>query len=161
MNRSATQVRQGFLSSRRAPYRVPAALLALLMVVSGCTKPGPKNVVSGTVKLNGQDVKGTVVIVDSDGKETASPISGGKYTIADPPLGDVVFLVKGMAGLPGPENPQKAEKPKLKGPADKILENTDRNMAVEPPRRYNTKETSDLKHTLKGGKETFDIELRP
>jgi len=162
MNHSATPVSQGFLSSRRAPYRAPAALLALLIVVAGCSKPGPKDVVSGTVKLNGQEVKGTVVIVGSDGKEMACPISGGKYSIANPPLGEVVFPVKGMFGPPGTEKGQKAEKPKIKGPAGSmILENKDTNMGVEPPGRYYKKETSDLKRTLKGGRETFDIELRP
>jgi hypothetical protein len=131
-------------------------------VVAGCGKPGPKDVVSGTVRLNGQEVKGTVVIVGSDGKEQASPIAGGKYSIANPPLGEVVFLVKGMLGAPGAEKGQKAEKPKIKGGAgDMINQNKDTNMGVEPPGRYYKKETSDLKFNLKGGRETVDLELRP
>ena len=163
MNRTATQARQGFLSSRRAAYRVPAALLGLLIVISGCSKPGPKDVVSGTVKLNGQDVNGTVIIVSSDGKEMASIITGGKYSIQNPPQGDVVFLVAGRKGTTSPaDSTMKVEKPKIKGSASEMpLENADANTGVEPPGRYSKKETSDLKFTLKGGKEEVNLELRP
>jgi hypothetical protein len=162
MNRSATSVSLGFLSSRRAPHRVLIALLALLIVVSGCSKSGPKDVVSGKVTLNGQDVKGIIVFSGSDGKEASFPLSGGKYSIANPPLGDVVVMVRGMMGPPGTEKPQKAEKPKIKGPAGTTtLENTDTNTGVDPPGKYYKKETSTLKYTLKGGRETIDIELQP
>jgi hypothetical protein len=138
------------------------ALLVLMVAISGCGKPGPKDVVSGRVTLGGQDVKGTIVFAGADGKEVAQPLSGGKYSIANPPLGDVVVMVRGMFGPPGTEKPQKADRPKVKGPAsDKMLENTDVGGGVDPPGKYYKKESSPLKYTLKGGRETIDIELAP
>ena len=163
MCRCAIPLMHGMLFSQRAPYRLLTVLLASLVIATGCNTRGPKNMVSGTVKLDGQNVVGTVVFVGADGKEsTPGPITNGLYNIPDPPLGEVTILVKGSPGGSLGAGPDaKPTIPKMKGAKGGSVDlgpaaGTD----VNPPAKYGKKETSPLKHTVKGGKETHNIELQ-
>jgi hypothetical protein len=155
--------------SPRVPYRLLTILLAsAVLVAAGCGGKGPKNRITGKVTLNGQPVKGRVVFIGSDGKEKEAGIGpGGSYDLSDPPLGEVSILVK------APEKPAGAAPEEKKpivpnfGKGDKGKTDVPGTVgtgadegAVNPPAKYGKKDTSPLKHTVKGGsKEVHDIPL--
>src|SRR5207253_10626900 len=89
------------------PYSFALLLAALYM--AGCGEPGPSTMVSGKVTVGGQPVQGTIHFLSADGKEVSGPIgpTGGMYTVANPPVGEVTVLVKGT-GLAAAQTDLKA-----------------------------------------------------
>jgi len=159
MCRFAIPLIRGVFLSRRAPRHLLVVCLAFLVVASGCTPKGARNVVTGTVKLDGQSINmGTVTFVGGD-KQVSSPIVNGSYRIEEPPIGQVTVLVIGATNSPTGDKPAEQPKiPKIKGPAgDMPMDLPD--AGVNPPAKYSKKETSPLKIEVKGGKETIPIDL--
>lgn len=123
---------------------VPAAVLAAALL-TGCSgeppEPAGTNVLTGTVKMNGEPVDFVMLVVTgSDGKSASGPsLPGGRYRIENPPTGALRF--KFAAAPPGAGGPTAAPKSAI---APRYF--TDRNeLAVEYP----------------GGAKTFDVELKP
>jgi len=124
-------------------------LVALLVGAVGCgggTKESA-NSVSGKVTLGNEKVSGEVVFVGSDNSQKGTPIKpDGTYVIADPPLGKVKVLVKGMGG------PSKMAPPKDAPPMA--------GSGAEPPAKYGDVKTTDVEVEVKAGKQTIDIPLK-
>jgi hypothetical protein len=166
MCRCANSSNHGVSLSPRVPYRLLTILLASAVIVAaGCGGgKGPKNRISGKVTMGGQPVKGRVIFFGSDGKEKDSGLgAGGAYEILDPPLGEVTIVVKGYDRPAGageelkPTIPKTKDKAKLDGPGSV---GTQDEGGVNPPAKYGKKDTSPLKHTVKGGsKEEHNITL--
>jgi len=132
-------------------------------VIVGCSGGGKDaaNSVSGKVQYKGQDVQGMVVFVSGSG-EFQGPILGGKYKVDNPPKGEVTVLVRGLGpgampgGLKAPPGATGAGKDAAPG---KTLDAGGAG-GVQPPAKYADAKTSDLKFTVTGGKQTYDIELK-
>jgi len=135
-------------------------LLSVLMVLAGCGEPTAS--VSGTVKFKDQPLpSGTVLFHGPDGRVEHAVIGeGGKYALANAPLGPVRIAVKSHAaqptGMPGAGKPP----PGAKDHAPAQGEKRDGRYVPIPP-RYADPETSGLSHTVRTGSQTHDIDLRP
>lgn len=107
--------------------------------------------VSGTVMFNGKPVMGEVVFQWADKKENVSLIgSDGKYNVINPEKGLANIIVRKIGGTV----------PTVKAEGMPELPGTTRSVVgVLPPSKYE-KPTSELTFTFKGGKETFNIELK-
>lgn len=132
-------------------------LFSLAAGIIGCGDGIPSNVVSGTVRLNGEPVNGTIHFVGQDGKEVMSPVgpAGGAYTVMNPPLGDVTILLKpalGSVAAP-PAPPGSVTGPEMPG-----MPKT--SASVSPPAKYG-EASGGLKYSVKPGKQVHDIELTP
>ncbi|MDB5312469.1 MAG: hypothetical protein JWO38_6671 [Gemmataceae bacterium] len=120
-----------------------AAGLVLAVGVVGCGG-GPKRVsVSGTVTYAGKPVPvGTVSFIGTADVIESSPITDGKYTIANAPVGPVKVTISTPAaptGVAKKQMQQKYEGMSYDGGGDK---------AVVVPPKYNTPGTSDLTYTV-------------
>jgi len=156
---SPTIVSADRLVSKRLAGRLLSLLVlsAAIVFAAGCGKAGPKNTVSGKVTLNGSPVMGDVVFVGG-GKEAKGPILNGEYTINDPPIGEVDVLVKGLEGAAGA--PAGGLKPPPGSKGDGLLDGAGAGSAVPAPAKY-SQPGSLPKFTVKGGKQTHDIDLKP
>jgi hypothetical protein len=147
-----------------SPIRVPrsvvlglTALLAALASATGCHRAGPANTVSGRVTLDGRAVAGQVTFVGSDGKSVASPIKAdGSYTVLDPPRGENTVLVKSLTAAGASPAPPKGKA--AMSPLAEVSGAPPR--GVTPPARY-AQPNNGLRFAVTGGRQSFDIELRP
>src|SRR5687768_12589575 len=133
------------------------SLLALLIVtLAGCGDTGPATSVFGKVTVNGEPVSGFIHFVGADGKEVVAPIgpTGGLYTVANPPLGEVTVLVKGtgLAAAPALQPPP--------GSSDATKTVGTKMGGVEPPKKY-AEAAGGLKYTVTAGKQEKNFELTP
>jgi hypothetical protein len=137
--------------------------LSVLVWSAGCSKGGPNTAVTGKVTLNGSNVNGTVTFVGPDKKSVTAPITNGTYTIENPSKGENTILVKemGSAGMPGAA-PKDSFAPKVTDKDGALLKDKTAKIdpGVPPPAKYAT-EAGGLKYTVKGGKETHNLELTP
>jgi hypothetical protein len=149
-----------FSASRTRHGLLTALLAGAVVFAAGCGKTGgPNNTVKGKVTLDGQVVAGEVVFIASDGKEYASSLVTGIYSIPNIPKGEATVLVKppsaGVGGIGG----KKAETPKVKDKAGGQDMAAGMEMGVPPPAKYSKKENG-IKKTITGKSlETIDIEL--
>jgi hypothetical protein len=138
-------------------------LLPLLTVTAGCSGSGPKNTVSGKVTLKGQLILGSITFVGPNGKEVTAPINPDtSYLIPDPAMGENKIAIKGIPGAAPGGAPAEAGQPGLKKDMMKdMLSPT--TMGVPPPAKYATPGGPDgkLTFTVTGGKQEFNIELKP
>jgi len=127
-------------------------LAASLLSLAGCGgKPTESaNSVSGKVTLDGAKVAGQVIFVGPDNKELvpAAIKLDGTYQIADVPPGKYKVLVRGAGSATGP------------APKDSALPKMETGGGAAPPAKYAAVTTSDLTYEVKGGKETYNIELK-
>jgi hypothetical protein len=130
--------------------------IAATLFAAGCGGPKanePTESVSGKVLLEGQPVAGTVYFTGSDGREIPAAINvEGKYTVANPPKGEGKFTVKSNlpaapAGAPQPKAGSEVAAPE--GVVGKV-----------PPAKYALPGHA-IAYNYAGGKQTFDIELKP
>jgi hypothetical protein len=135
------------------------AFFAPLLIVIASTMPGcggSSGTVSGSVRFRGESVTaGVVAFFGSDGKVTSAPISrDGRYEASDVPLGDVQVTVS--TPPPGPSKEIAAKNPMMKRrgyvPSD--------DKAISVPARYSRPATSDLRLTVTGGSQNYDIEMQ-
>lgn len=119
---------------------------------------GSNDSIYGKVTYNGQVVAGQVIFIGSDKKEIMSMIGGmdGSYEIKNPPKGEGVFLVK--ATMAPPLAPLKGGAQAPKGGAQ--APEAPSMGGVAPPAKYGQPSTSDLKFTVTGGKQNYDITLQ-
>lgn len=143
-------------------YASLALAFSVLLWSVGCSSKGSKDSVSGKVTLNGQKVAGTVYFTGPDKKTVNTPIGpDGSYVIENPSKGENVITVKGMGAATGsapassfaPVNPDK-DGALMKDKSGKM------DMGAPPPGKYAT-DAGGLKYTVKGGRETYNIELTP
>jgi len=146
--------------SNRFIGRLCASLLLFPFLLAGLgCGAGSKPVVSGKVTLSGQSVSGGTIKFQVGDKEAAAPILDGKYSIDNPPLGEATITIsppldagvdsKGLpTGAPGGGGGATT----LGGPTGaKVL----------PPAKYSQPNNGLAKFTIKGGKQTHDIDLTP
>lgn len=151
---SAAPLRRHF--SRRCVFLLANSLAALLLVlnVSGCGggKKAAANAVSGIVTMGKSPVSGaTVTFIGADGKKASGFTNmEGKYTIEDPPKGSVKITLTslGGGGGAGPVMPP----PPKDSPAPPS------NTMASIPAKY-AKPDNGLSFEVKGGKETYNIEI--
>lgn len=136
-------------------------LLLLALAAVGCGPRAPS--VSGIVRFNGQALpSGTVKFHGADGNGDHALIAAdGRYSLAKAPLGPVRVTVEAHAPMPiewptrgGPAPPPPA------GLSSQPNEKRDGKF-VAIPLRYSDQESSGLTYTVRPGKQTHDIELRP
>jgi hypothetical protein len=128
---------------------------AVFATAAGCGAPKskePDDVITGSVSLDGQPVNGTVMFFAVDGREYPGAISeDGKYKVLNAPKGDGRFLVKSNL----PSLPAGAPKPKDAPPPPDNAGN-----GKQPPAKYAFAANA-IKYSYAGGKQNFDIELKP
>jgi len=137
-------------------------VLLALIAMTGCS--GGTATVTGTVKYNGQLLKGgNVTFVSTEGKpsKSASIQEDGTYTIVAVATGAVKVCVETESLNPGNRGdaPKYSPPPGQKNPYGKTKADTaDLYQAI--PESYSKPETTKLTYTVTGGKQTFPIELK-
>ena len=136
-------------------------LLAILTWIPGCPS-GPSNVVKGKVTLDDKPVHGTVKYVGADGKDFAAPINpDGTYMVANLTPQNYKITVFGglqVAKVDAPKDLTKDAKDKGKDVSIN-LPGPSAGGGVDPPRKYEKAETSELSLDYKGGSVTKDLIL--
>jgi hypothetical protein len=163
-------------------------LLALLIAVcaAGCKSSSTPTVVSGKVTYNGGPVTGGIIRFGAASGENANAIyqgtinEDGSYSVSEVPQGDMIVWIdteainpeplgrpKGISyGQPGQKdqaqaNDQDAMLKKMKemgmAPADA---GTKTGKYMKIPEKYWDKKKSELRVTTKGGKQTYNPELK-
>ncbi|MBN9520447.1 hypothetical protein J0H58_18280 [bacterium] len=125
---------------------VPSAVLAVVLS-AGCAGEsadpnGPTEVLSGTVRLNGEPVDFVMLVATGpDGKSVTGPsLPGGRYRIEKPPAGKLRF--KFASAPPGGA-------PKSGGPPRSAI----------PPKYFT--DQNDLSFEYTGGSKSYDVVLQP
>jgi len=133
----------------------PALLAAAVALVAGCGG-GAKDSISGTVKTkDGKDVSGEIIFKAGD-KEVRGGLLKGKYTVENPPKGDLDVIIKGPPG--GAIAGGGAVAPPTKDAAPPAP-STD--MGVPPNAKYSVAGQAGMKYKFEGGKKTdvnFDLD---
>jgi len=135
----------------RSPL-ILALVLVGLVWIAGCGPKGPKNLISGTVTVEGKPVAGKVVFIGPDGTEKESALLGGKYTLPDPTLGENQILVKPLLGAGGPMPTLPMKGPEMPGVSST-------GAGEPPPAKYGSSPAL-LKVNVTGGQQTHDIALQ-
>jgi hypothetical protein len=119
-----------------------AAACAAAAGCGGSPDDGRQNVLSGTVRLNGQPPEYVMIVaVGPDGKEVSGPrMPDGSYQIVDPPTGPLKFKFAG-----GPPPP----------PGTREKSNTG-----NIPAKYLSVK-NELQFDYTGGRQKYDIDLKP
>jgi hypothetical protein len=126
---------------------VPALVIVALGLLTGCAADsrtdGAADVLTGTVRLNGESVEFVMLVVTGpDGKTVSGPhLPGGRYKIEKPPGGQLKF--KFASAPPGGGSPSGDKAPQSPIPARYF---TDRN---------------ELSFEYTGGPKQYDIDLKP
>lgn len=127
------------------------ALTALLLIVAGCGGGGPAKKpvgkVEGTVTFEGKPVEAGSVSLElkgGGGGALATIGAGGKFTIAEVPVGTYVVTV-----LPVELTPDDMADGKKAPPSDNI------------PEKYRSGQTSDLSTEIKEGANTVNVDMKP
>jgi len=140
--------------STRLRFVLLLPLLLVLMV--GCTKDNQRGAeLSGKVAYKGQPVTGgnmTLYFAEAGYPVAISP--DGTYKATQLPAGDAVATVT--------TDHLNSNKPKYGGssPVPEGVKQGPTGTYVAVPARYKRKETSDLKVTLKAGKNQYDFEMK-
>jgi len=129
--------------------------------LSGCSSTGT---VSGKVSYKGNPVKGgSITFVSPQGKASASTSinEDGTYTIPSIPAGDVKVCVDtsmlNPAGKTAPKYSPPGGQNSPYGPGD-ASDGAKRYVAI--PTEYADPDKTNLTCTVRGGRQTFDIELK-
>ncbi len=141
--------------------QIPLSILVLLFsLMIGCSQPIPPDMVSGKVTLDGKPVIGEIIFIGADGKQVTSSVgpTGGAYSIGNPPQGEVTIVIRSLAGMTMPAG---AGPPPNAGEASKTMASTGGITSVPAPAKYADPQTSDLRYTVKPGKQEHDIQLTP
>jgi hypothetical protein len=141
-------------------------MLAAMGIVIGCG--GPKKLqqyteLSGTVRFKGKPVTGGSISFfgkEGEAAKTAPIKPDGTYTV-QAPVGDVTISVDNSMLKPGFKKVEKRPgQGQGAGPRPGMGEQTEiTGTYVDIPAKYYKPETSGLKHTVKKGEATYDIEL--
>jgi hypothetical protein len=142
-------------------------LVATVLLACGCGQNLQKAraVVKGSISIGDKKLNaGNITFATADGRTgTGSIDESGNYIVTDAPIGECTIVVsvpapkggsmqapgmKPPAGIPGME--------KMAGP--KMV---DPSKVVQIPQKYNSRDTSDLKYTVRSGEQTHDIKLNP
>jgi len=141
-----------------------ARTFLVLLVALGLSGCGASGTVSGKVSYNGKNLKGgTVTFISSQGKASASTNinEDGTYTIDNVPAGDVKVCVDTSMLNPAGKSTHHYSAPPGQKPPEGLEDSTDTSKRyVEIPKDYAFQEKTTLTLTVKGGKQTHDIELK-
>jgi len=150
----------------RFPSLSAAVFLIFACGCGGSGGGGDKDLVKGRVTLNGQAVAGQVIFVAADKKEYPTVIAlNGDYQLTKLPKGEYSVLVKsGMGSAPGAPAMGGADKIKSDKMGKNLVLETkkDESGGAEPPAKYSQLGGgNDLKVTVTGGDQKYDIVLTP
>lgn len=148
--------------------KIPGTTMAFLVVFAcaGCQRGNPGGELAGQVTIDGEPVRGgNVIIANDDGTIIQIGRIGddGRYSVAEPPLGDVKIAVqtsqfkgfKGTTASNGAEDTQGRGSGGMIVPDPKTLGMT----YVWVPEQYEDYNTSGLTLKIKRGKLEHDIKL--
>lgn len=130
--------------------------VSVLISLVGCNQRSmTDNSLTGTITFNGKPVSfATIMVKGADGTEKNGPTDEqGKYIVVDPPEGPLKFKIVAVPPPPPPGAPEAGQgggAPAWKPPPG----------ALSLPKRYGDFE-NEVTFTYEGGKQTFDIELKP
>jgi hypothetical protein len=150
---------------------IRVAFLLFLVLLAGCSRSTGR--VSGKVLYNGNPLPGgRLTFLPREARQNPIPavINADGHYEATLPVGEVTIVVDNRElqsvsiGAP-PNMPREFQLPiqkaEVKPPAEpNAQEGTLSGKYVLIPEKYYLAETSDLKHMVKRGTETFDIELK-
>jgi hypothetical protein len=136
----------GFAEEKTMNRSLPGMALALLLTVAGCGAPARNGEVSGVVKFRGSPLpSGTVTFVMGDGEKFGAAIgTGGEYSLMGLPRGPARVTVASHPRVPEGFQGARPREPH-----------------VQIPDRYREAESSPLSFELKGGRQQYDIDLKP
>jgi len=146
-------------------YRVVggvAVLGAALIALAGITG-GRSATVTGRVTLQGRPVIcGSIILVGPDGRSAAGRIEpDGTFTVANAPTGEVTVAVTS----PDPLVQHYAAQIKTSRERVPVTQwaamPVDRRQWFVLPKKYEDARTSDVKLTVKGGRNEYDVTLQP
>ncbi len=140
----------------------------LLLLIVGC---GSNGTITGTVTFNGTPLpSGTIMFVPENGQPSVNaPISDGKYTIDKVPSGPAKVVVHSTVNEGGRPSPMQMAMQRSGGkvPEDvpegarKLMEGAAQaKKGIKIPDDYSDPEKSTLTYTVKGGKQTHNIDLK-
>ena len=148
-----------------AGRRLSAILLFFGFVcLPGCPSAGTvSDVVTGKVTLGDKPVSGTVTFIGPENKKL-NGVAGpdGSYFINNPPKGMYKITVEGLSGAPAsfgataPKNRKDASSPAK----DAVTTAAPPEAGTAPPKKYASPDNG-LIFEVKGGKQEFNIELKP
>ncbi len=142
--------------------------IAATLVITGCGPPMGN--VSGTVSYKGKKVSGGTVTFLVNGQVAEVDIEDGTYKIQSLPVGTATVTVFRLdPDLPDPRAPLRAARKTsaesgISVPAKNVVSDPYRLETLEKkrhllPYRYASPSTSNLRCTISGGPNTFDITL--
>jgi hypothetical protein len=146
-------------------YRVVggAAVVGVAIIALAAMTGGRSATVTGRVTLQGRPVIcGSIVLVATDGRSAAGRIEpDGSFTVANAPTGDVTVTV----ASPDPLVQHYASQIKTTRERVPVTQwaamPVDRKQWFVLPKKYEDSRTSDLKLTIKGGRNECDVTLQP
>lgn len=142
-----------------------ASVLLAGIVIVGCSKATPQGaVVVGKLKYKGGPIKGGEVKLHTGGQEFPSALTTeGGFTFNGVPEGEAILTVntEGVKTMEaGPPGGAKKKMPK-EVDTSKLPTGSGGMVYTQIPKKYNKKESSDLKITVgKGKTEVGELELR-
>jgi len=145
----------GFLYSR-VHLLLAGLLLVSLLAVIGCGSGGKPGTVQGKVKVDGTLANaGSVIFTTSTGATAFGTIQAdGTYKAIGVPVGATQVTVTGPPPVPVVGDPRlkppSKDSPSPGGSVDK---------PVPIPAKYGKADSSGLTYTVKGGSNTYDIDL--
>jgi hypothetical protein len=146
---------------KRQLFLLPLCLVLLSGCDSGRSAPA---VISGTVTYNGNPVTGgDITFHTAAGGYSATINPDGTYTVAQVPDGEatVTVLTEGLNPAKKPQTYGGARgKGQMGSPAPEGAKTGSSGQYVKIPKKYETKETSDLKVTITRGKQTHPLTLK-
>jgi len=150
------------LSPSRWPGKWGAfLLLAAAIVMTGCS--GGLSTISGTVSYAGKPLKGGNLTFVSSGKPSVGTTidKDGKYTAKGVPSGKVAVAVETESLNPGRRGGMKySPPPGQQAPAGLGAKEDTADRYVQIPPNYADPEQSGLTLEVKGGSQTYNIELK-
>jgi hypothetical protein len=147
----------GFFPRRAGGSRRPsigAVAIVVTLIAPGCSRSGPEHAqVTGTVRYNGNPVtKGTITFQTSDPKGTnATGTIGpdGKYTLQTEESGDGALLGEYRVAIFARDDAVLDYIPTKPVPPKRLV-----------PEKYESPDTSELKATVKSGRNEIPFDLK-
>ncbi|OWK36748.1 hypothetical protein [Fimbriiglobus ruber] len=150
-------------------FAAAAVVTAAALFLTSCEKPDGLNrggELTGMIALDDKPIGGgRVEIYSADGVNAVGcdVRPDGGYTLKEPPLGDCKLVVKTsiLKGMPPPPKTPAGPKPPAKenSSAGMVVPKDVGLVFVPIPAKYEELATTDLKVTVKSGKQTHDIKL--
>lgn len=135
-----------------------ASLLALMLIAAGCSSNAPATVTGKVTFKNEPVITGTVTIVAGDKTAIGGISPDGTYTVMDAPTGKVKIAVSSPKPATGPNVPREVVRGRNR--SDQTAQpQVDPNKWRALPDTVANPDTSGIETELKGGSQTYDINI--